>query len=64
MKTVSSKFIFACLIMTTFSLLLAGCSLSLTPSTDVEKQSVTPDEQLQPNPNLSPEEVVKIVLTP
>ena len=61
MKTVSSKFIFACLIMTTFAvLLLAGCSLNLTTPADVEEQPTTLDEQLQPNPDLSPEEVVRI----
>ena len=42
-------------------LTLAGCSLSLTQPTEAEGQANTlDDEQLQPNPNLTPEDVIRI----
>ena len=41
--------------------IMAGCSLSLTQPADGEGQtSITDVEQLQPNPNLTPEDVIRI----
>jgi len=40
--------------------MVAGCSLSLTSLTEAESQADTVDEPLQPNPSLTPEDVIRI----
>lgn len=54
------KFSLVCTLTGVFLFALTGCSLNLTAPENAEEEPEALHEELQPNPNLSPEEVVKI----
>jgi len=54
-----SKYLYL-IIITIFGLLLSGCALDLSAPATETKQQAALDDQLQPAPDLSPEDVVRI----
>jgi len=60
MQKFLSKSAFFCFLVIAFLLIVAGCSLTLAPQTENAEQAAALSDELQPNPHLSPADVIKI----